>query len=131
MTLFRGGATDLRIETGRWEDVLVRGMGYKRRLERHQRLCKSCFGEPGDERHVLLRCPTHRDGRNALVQLFCGGSREARATVEAIRGDCYQRGGGPGRRKMRYCGGYMKAQQATMRFLREAMDVRSRVLGAG
>ena len=74
LTKFRGGVSELRVETGRWEKVSVNGV--QRVLERHERLCQLCFRETEDEEHVVLRCPAYASTRRKIV--YQGGDADAK-----------------------------------------------------
>ena len=60
----RCGTSRLRIETSRWERLAItprQSNNYKtsRKLKRHERTCKLCFGEVESEMHFLLDCPRY------------------------------------------------------------------------
>ena len=52
---FRCGVAPLRIETGRFERLLV-----------DQRLCFQCNGLVGDELNAIVVCPLYQDLRDSL-----------------------------------------------------------------
>ena len=62
LSRFRTSSHDLRIETGRYDDIA-----------QAQRLCKSCnMGKTEDEFHFLLVCPKYRDLRcKYFIRYFC------------------------------------------------------------
>ena len=55
LTRFRGGATGLRVDTGRWQ--MYRTQSGWKALPRHRRKCPLCFSAVEDHRHVLCDCP--------------------------------------------------------------------------
>jgi hypothetical protein len=57
---FRCGVAPLRIETGRYERVLL-----------HQRTCFNCTDTVESEEHVLLSCPLYNDLRESLFETIC------------------------------------------------------------
>jgi hypothetical protein len=60
MTMFRGGSSYLRIETGRWE-------GHRGKpLPVEERVCKLCHDGVEDEEHVLMKCSLYDDLREGL-----------------------------------------------------------------
>ena len=66
-TKLRTGCLELRIETGRWERVSVRGRQVA--IPRKLRLCRLCGAETEDAEHVLLRCPSYDKERSQFVEV--------------------------------------------------------------
>ena len=62
-TKLRGGCLELRVETGRWERVLVGGKHVPK--PRYLRRCKPCYEE--DSHHVLFRCRAYKHERAAMT----------------------------------------------------------------
>ena len=58
---------ELRIETGRWERVSVRGMRLP--IPRKLRLCRMCGAETEDVEHVMLRCPSYGKERLKFIEV--------------------------------------------------------------
>ena len=65
-TKMRTGCLELRIETGRWERVSVKGRQVP--VPRELRFCRLCGAETEDAEHLLLRCPAYECERRTLVQ---------------------------------------------------------------
>ena len=66
-TKVRTGCLELRIETGRWERVSVRGMRLP--IPRKLRLCRMCGAETEDVEHVMLRCPSYGKERLKFIEV--------------------------------------------------------------
>ena len=62
----RTGCLELRIETGRWERVSVKGRQVP--VRRELRFCRLCGAETEDAEHLLLRCPAYECELRTLVQ---------------------------------------------------------------
>jgi hypothetical protein len=90
-TKARTGAVELRLETGRWESLLVAGKQLQ--LPRQYRTCRLCEEEVEDLRHWLFVCPAYSVERQAFMRV-CSGvlagdgwARVRRAAEEILRGE--------------------------------------------
>ena len=86
LTRCRGGALEIRLETGRWEMVTVNGAEHH--LKRHQRLYQCCWREVEDEAHVLLSCPAHAADRRALLEPWAQKAGKLAEEARKIRNGC-------------------------------------------
>jgi hypothetical protein len=68
---FRCGILPLRIETGRFINILDEHTGMLRRLLPEERLCQICnMGKIEDEFHFLCKCPKYEDIRKELFNVI-------------------------------------------------------------
>ena len=109
LTRFRGGASGLRVDTGRWE-MFKTAHGW-RCLPKNMRTCMMCFGAVEDPRHVLLNCPAYDCARNKLLSKMGVTLGSVAQNDEFIRRALFGNG-----------------KQLAMAFLRTAMKKRSKTL---
>ncbi len=69
-TKVRTGTVELRLETGRWESLLVAGKLLM--LPRQYRTCRLCEEEVEDLRHWLFVCPAYSTERQAFMRVCSG-----------------------------------------------------------
>ena len=110
LTKCRAGTLELRVETGRWETVRVRGK--EMRLQRNQRICEVCFREVEDETHVLLRCPAYKAARAKVLGGGGGGSSGGGAGREGQQGGAEAGGVGAGWRRAKADNGIFTSNDA-------------------
>merc|ERR1711871_692070 len=77
LTRFRGGASGLRVDTGRWE-MFRTSQGWQK-LPKDKRTCLVCYGAVEDARHVMLDCPA-----------YCGARQRMLSKMGACLGDAAQ-----------------------------------------
>ena len=108
----RSGTNGLRVDTGRWEFVVV--LGKKTRLPRSLRVCQVCFDGVEDEMHFVLDCPGYAVEREDMFR----GLDVSDTSPGAVA------------RRMRWCveGG---GKEVAMCFLRKAMEKRKKVFMLG
>ena len=87
-TKLRGGCLELRVETGRWETIMMRGKQVM--LPRGFRMCTLCFEEVEDEEHTLFRCPSFKRIRTEFLE-GCGLAEEEQLAAREVL--CGQRQG--------------------------------------
>ena len=61
---FRGGASGLRAQTGKWEKVMGMGLLYE------ERYCKLCYQDVESVEHVLTSCNVYDKERKELIGCF-------------------------------------------------------------
>jgi hypothetical protein len=110
LTRLRIGASCLRVETGKWEMVTIRGVGGDKRvrIRREDRVCRMCGGGIEDTRHVFFDCLAYEGIRRDLWEGLGVGEQDDRELrlEKAMRGDI-----------------------ATLMFLEKAFEFRGRILG--
>ena len=126
LTKCRGGALELRVETGRWETMRVRGAVVK--LQRHQRICEVCFRGVEDEMHFVMRCPAYTADRNVVLAKAARGMGFGAQLAGKIVAGQYKGGNNAAEEELLTWALNGEGQKLAMRFLRSAVRRRKQIL---